>query len=193
MTKAKKRLLTLLLALTLAVGMAMPTFAATLPYEWSEGRYRLAPVLYLEDTPQYYLNVVGNHQVSQHRDVSIYTNTGSLDQQWIYVARGSDGKRRLISALGNEEYALNVYHPNTGAIDLRCDIMVYATNLTDSAVWMGTEEFLPGLIIPTNYSDYVLAVTSLYNNAPVIWHNRYDYPATHDYPMCWCVMERKSV
>lgn len=177
MTKAKKRLLTLLLAMLMAVGMAVPTFAE----EVKDGSYFLRPQKYNNPTTSSYcLNVVGNHEVSQNRDVNIYTSTGDLDQVWIYEGC-YDGYHRLKSALSSHEYALNVYYPSTGATDLRCDIMQWQSNLYDSALWYGTEEFTPNTIQLSHY-NYVLAVKNIYNSAPVVWHRN---PSSTVYANIW--------
>lgn len=174
MKRLHKRILTVCLALMMTVVMAVPAFAA----EYNTGVYELMPQKYEGETRQYCLNVVGNHEVSQNRDVNIYTPTGDPDQKWNYTA-GPDGRKRMVSMLASQDYALNVYYPSTGAMDLRCDIMQWATNLKDSALTYGSEPYRAGVVRLYNYYDYVLAVKDIYNGAPAIWHR--DGASTYDY------------
>lgn len=72
------------------------------------------------------LSVRGSSQVSQNRDVFLYTKETISDQLW-RVEIG-DGYARIKSML-NESYALNVYL-STG----NCDIHTWADNLEDSKI-----------------------------------------------------------
>lgn len=179
MKTLNKKILTSCIALMMAVAMAVPVFAD----EHAFGSFLLKPLKFSEGdtaTTPYALNVVGNHEVSENRDVNIYSMTGDQDQVWVYD-QCTDGKRRMMSALASQAYALNVYYPASGAMDLRCDIMQWLTNLNDSALWYGTD-ITPLHIELSNY-DYQLAVKDVYNGAPAIWHK--NNSSSYEYAQVW--------
>lgn len=180
MKSSSKRFWSICVAFVLATALAAPAFATS---NMAYGTYTLSPVVNPEtDSRQYYLNVVGNSQVSQNRDVNIYTYTGDPDQIWAYELC-YDGNARMKSTLSSKEYALNVYYPSTGATDLRCDIMMWSSNLKDSALIYRIESYRPGIIRLNNYWDYILAVNGVYNGSPAIWHR--DGYGSGTYATCW--------
>lgn len=74
------------------------------------------------------LSVRGNSEVSQNRDVFLYTKEDVADQLW-RVDVDNGGYARIKSTLANEEYALNIYL-STG----NCDIHTWKDNLEDSKI-----------------------------------------------------------
>ena len=182
--KMSKKVLCLCMVAVLAIGLAIPTFAAGISK--GEGSYRLHP----STDPvngvyaNFCLNVEGNHQVSQNRNVGIYTPTGADDQLWIYE-HDSDGEYRLKTAI-NTNYALNIYHPSTAADNHNCDIMIWSNNRKDSALvyYSGSTDFshANGEIDLVNYNK-VLAVNGLYNSSNVVW--RKDGAIGSGYYMIW--------
>lgn len=171
--KMSKKITALILVAMLSVCIAVPAFAEA--YQYSPGYYELAPIADINNespTDNFRLNVQGNHQVSQHRNVCVYQPTGSLDQRWHYV-QDNDGYFRLKTAL-DESYALNVYHPSTAGSTHNCDIMLWASNVRDSAlyyysgssdmsVWSGQIELA--------HHNASLGVGPIYNLANVVWLN----------------------
>ena len=136
MTKAKKRLLTLLLAMLMAVGMAVPTFAApreirTEIQPYSNSLYRLNT----KTVPHDYANV------------NLWQNTGHESQRWNFSYYG--GGLYSVGVTVAPKYCLNIIR-STG----NCTVLDYAENLTsdylvklvDESALYGTDAY--GLVLP---------------------------------------------
>lgn len=168
-----KKLISFCIVTALLFVLAVPAFAETTLYHYPEGIYFLHAQRTPEAYTNYCLNIASNHQVGQNVNVNIYTATGDPDQRWSYQLC-SDGKFRMCSML-NQDYALNVYYPNTGGARPNCDIMLWASNLYDSALYYysGSSDgsVLAGQIELANYSNYWLTAASLSQSANVYWLN----------------------
>lgn len=91
------------------------------------------------------LSVYGNSQVSQNRDVFLYTKQDIADQLWKVDV--SNGFSRIKSTL-DERYALNIYL-STG----NCDIYTWATNLEDSKINFRTIDAAANIYRIQNYRN----------------------------------------
>lgn len=149
MKNLNKKILTACLALMVAVAMAVPTFAAELIPENSAGNNLCA-------------NVYGNSEVSDNRNVMLYTRLGSRDQRW-YMQTDSSGYEVMVTSL-HPDYALNINHSNNN-----CDIFRYAGNFyngkSDSGVY-----WYNGYLILTDW-QYSMAYQSLTSGGNIYWAN----------------------
>lgn len=81
MTKAKKRLLTLLLAMLMAVGMAVPTFATEIDPRFISG------VSYTSNgNRNYQLNAATSATPTANTLVTMWQNTGHPTQRWAHIS-----------------------------------------------------------------------------------------------------------
>lgn len=169
-----KKLISFCIVTALLFVLAVPAFAQTrAAYHYPTGVYTLHAQMTPEVDTNFCLNVASNHQVGQNVNVNIYSSTGDLDQRWNYKLC-NDGNYRICSML-NQNYALNVYYPNTGGARPNCDIMLWASNLYDSALYYysGSSDgsVFTGGIELAHYPNYWLTAASLSQSANVYWLN----------------------
>lgn len=181
MKKAMKRLSTLVLALVLAMALAVPMFAAAPTSvldvsgpDWNSGYYMYNRTYGSNGTA--FLNLEGNSSYAyNHRPVTRYSRTDSLDQFWYFETSKIDGGYKLFSLRtdesGNRNYALNLLRTN-----YTCDIFRETkddSNTKDSALTVsGTLSNFQ--IYPTHWgSDYALGARS--SDRVVGWGSNYPY------------------
>lgn len=114
------------------------------------------------------LSVRGSSQVSQNRDVFLYTREIIADQLWRVDV--GDGFARIKSML-NDNYALNIYL-STG----NCDIHTWADNLEDSKINFRTIDAGNNLYRIQNYrnnadNDLYLTASSTSSGGLVTWNS----------------------
>lgn len=118
-----------------------------------------------------YLNVYGNEQVSDNRNVCIWTLDGTANaQKWIY--KNYSGYTKLVTSL-HTSYALNYYWGNGQNNPGECDIYPHANNNTDSALSIVTIDSTSSAqnifrIKLANYNLYLTAEGD-YDGANVSW------------------------
>lgn len=116
------------------------------------------------------LNVYGNEQVSNNRNVCLWTqDTSSKAQQWII--KNISGVQKITTALSST-YALNYYWSNGQGKSDNCDIYPEANNDTDSAITFVTVDADNGIykIKLKNYALYLTAASNT-DNANVSWES----------------------
>lgn len=92
---------------------------------WESGKvYWICPV----NNRNVALSVRGDSQVSQNRDVFLYTKEDIADQLWKIVLYEDEGCARILTTL-NENYGLNIYHSTKN-----CDIYTVNGNEQDSKI-----------------------------------------------------------
>lgn len=114
------------------------------------------------------LSVRGSSQVSQNRDVFLYTREPIADQLWRVDV--GNGFARIKSTL-NESYALNIYL-STG----NCDIHTWADNLEDSKINFRTIDAGNNVYRIQNYrnnadNDLYLTASSTASGGLVTWNS----------------------
>ena len=121
--KMSKKVLCLCMVAVLAIGLAIPTFAAS----WESKSH-------IHSGSQH-LNLEGSGYAYTNRDVTVYSYTSSLDQVWSIENRGNGRKVYTAqqSAPGdNNTYALNINNSN-----YNCNIYQdVSSNNTDSEVYI---------------------------------------------------------
>lgn len=140
--KMSKKVLCLCMVAVLAIGLAIPTFAAS----WNSKSN-----IY---SGSQYLNLEGEGQAYNNRNVTVYSPTGSLDQTWSIENRGNGQKVYTAQAsVDGNAYTLNINHSNYNCNVYR-DV---SSNNIDSVVTIsgGTERFTIDL---ANYSGNELSV-----------------------------------
>lgn len=149
MKTLNKKILTSFLALMMAIAMAVPAFASELVPSNPAGQNFCA-------------NVYGNSEVSDNRNVMLYTRLGSRDQNW-YMQTDLSGHEVMVTSL-HPDYALNINHSNNN-----CDILRYEGNLyngkSDSGVYWNN-----GYLILTDWG-YSLAYQKLTSGGNIYWAN----------------------
>lgn len=131
---------------------------------------------YSLDTPYYFtshsgtgkcLNVYGNEQVSNNRNVCLWTKDTGTAQSW--SIKQFSGGLKIVSNL-NQSYALNYYWSSGQGNAGNCDIYPQEGNDTDSCVTVltmsGTNEIYKFKL--KNYNLYLTA-TGTTDNADVRW------------------------
>ena len=118
-----------------------------------------------------YLNVYGNEQVSNNRNVCLWTLDASANaQKWVYSNFSDNSK--LVTALSST-YALNYYWLNGQGNPGNCDIYPHSNNDTDSALTIvainasSTAQNMYRIKLK-NYNLYLTAAGD-YDNADVSW------------------------
>lgn len=117
-----------------------------------------------------YLNVYGNEQVSDNRNVCLWSKDPSANaQKWIIQSFTAGIK--IITAL-SPTYALNYYWENGQGYPGDCDIYPHANNNQDSCIIMEAVNASENIykIKLANYNLYMTAASDA-DNADVTWEN----------------------
>ena len=182
MTKAKKRLLTLLLAMLMAVGMAVPTFAdevqprsLTIPLINQYVSYGVATA----NNVEYVMNLPTSAESATevnltNMNVNVYNVTGHASQQ--FMMRSSSGKYYITTKL-NPKVALNINNtPKTDTAANGTQFTYYNCNLypiasnSASDYQLTYERYDYGFyIMLANRTNLKLWTKSLANSANVYW------------------------
>lgn len=141
------------------------------------------------DNQNYALSVYGNSQVSQNRNVVVWSKEDIADQLWQIDVNTTGGFARIKSKL-NTAYALNIWFgsDNYG----NCDIHTWSDNLEDSKVNFITYDADNNVYAIQCYTDggkydLYLTATGISDGANVKW-------AAHDESkkQLWKLIEKKS-
>lgn len=124
--------------------------------------YWISPV----GNPNVALSVYGNSQVSQNRNVILYTKQDIADQLWRV---DSEGNFARIKTTLDESYALNIYLTNNN-----CDIHTWSDNLEDSKVRLCTIDSTNNIYRLQNFrhntsNNLYLTAGSATSGAQVTW------------------------
>ena len=160
--KMSKKVLCLCMVAVLAIGLAIPTFAAGNPNIINGSHYNIYP----NAQTSYLLNVYGNGNSGDN--VTIYRPTGGNDQSWRMLSNVNSSTKvqgyYAICALSNT-MALNINHSNGN-----CNLHTYAGNATDgksdAAVVVNTSNRTIRL---RDWPNEFLCFAGVSNDANVYW------------------------
>lgn len=115
-----------------------------------------------------YLNVYGNEEVSNNRDVCIWSLDNNANaQKWKFIGRHSETK--ILSAINND-YALNYYWKNGRGMPGNCDIYPHVGNDEDSFVELIPISSLTDVYkIKLSHFDLCLSAGGSLDAAKVTW------------------------
>lgn len=115
-----------------------------------------------------HLNVSGNNQISDHRNVNVYNYSGGNDQKWIIEYLNTyDIYPQLIQCTNNSSYGLNAYRVGT---NWNCDIMPTSGNFNDAlVVFEGTGITNEFFIKLKNYSNRYLTAEGTTSGSNTSW------------------------
>lgn len=160
MKTLNKKILTVCLALAMAVVMALPTFAANVPIT-ATGIYKFFP----NGARTHLLNVYGNGY--EGNNVTLYRPTYANDQEWRIIRTAGAGVSWYVVSQLSSTQALNIYHATSN-----CQLHSYINNTTDgkddSAIVFNSNK---GTVILRDWR-YNLCFGLIADDSNVYWSNQ---------------------